>query len=145
MIVDSKQIAEIFGVSVSAIRKWHTFGLQYTKKGNKRYYDTKKAIDWYLDYKRPIENIGEMSAEEADIRLKIAREKMLKLDYAVKKGKLIEIERLDEQMALLGNLFISELRQCYIKLPQKLKKIADRHIKNMIEKIKEKIKNDNSG
>ena len=148
MIVNKRELADIFGVTERTIGNWSENGLKYDIKDGKKIYDTVKAIKWYIDYKRPLEvDLENMSLDEADLRLKIAREKNLQLDIQKKKGQLIDVDKVDEILSNVASIMINNLRQMVIRLPKNIQKRVDNAIKETIHKIKEEIQNwlSNSG
>lgn len=142
MIVNRRELSNIFGVTERTISNWSENGLKYDIKDGKKVYDTAQAIKWYVEYKRPLEvDLENMSLDEADLRLKIARERNLQLDIQKKKGQLIDVDKVDEILSNVASIMINNLRQMVIRLPKNIQKKADNAIKDTIHKIKEEIQN----
>lgn len=142
MIVNRRELSNIFGVTERTISNWCENGLKYDIKDGKKVYDTVQVIKWHIDYKRPLEvDLKNMSLDEADLRLKIARERNLQLDIQKKKGQLIDVDKVDEILSNVASIMISNLRQMVIRLPKNIQKRVDNTIKETIHKIKEEIQN----
>lgn len=99
MIVNQSELARVFGVSTSTVKAWRSQGLpQEESEGRAHQYDTAKVIEWYLDYKRP-ENDVAMSKDYYDMLYRKHKAKSMELKYLREAGKTVSVSDCAENMA----------------------------------------------
>ena len=137
ILYDARELCLDYEISNSTLKNWRKEGLPiYETRGIKNYFNSTDIRRWYMDYKRPLEvETDEMTKEEADLRLTIAREKKLQIEIQQKKKLLIDRDAVDSSQSALASLLVSQYKQLLLKLPNQLQNKSKEQITLKLDEI----------
>ena len=150
MIVNKKEIAEVFGVSTTQIENYMKNGMPYEpaeKRGKSNKYDTAKCIEWFvyskgkkLDYQEERTMLTKLQADRQNLEVQILQGELLKADEV-----LLEWSNIFSQIksSLLAIPTRAAAMLVGVEKKTETKKIIENLLRETLEKIANNTTNNN--
>ena len=128
MIIDDDGMADLFGVSTRTVHTWITEGIPSFKENNKRFFEAKQAVDWYVAKKiqKLTANPAGMILDPAQERAALDRARREQIDLALeqKRGEVAPIVALEWALSSACSQIAAVLETIPAKLKRRMPQLT---------------------